>query len=83
MSGHDTTQNMNYKSFKIYIPVSLQTHLSCFLPPASHPIVSHIKLPAVLGTVHAESQFGMPFFSFTPTCSHLPSKYLFIFQVSA
>lgn len=50
------------------------------LPPASHPTVSHIKLPAVPGTVHAESHFGMPFFSFTAPCSHLPCKYLLIFQ---
>lgn len=40
---------------------SLQPHLSCFLPPDSHPTVSHIKLPVVPGTCHAKSQFGMPF----------------------
>lgn len=65
---------MRDNSSKIYAPVSFQTHLSCFLPPASHPAVSHIKLPAEPGTFHAKSQFGMSFFSFTPPCSHMPSK---------
>lgn len=67
----------------LYSCLSLQTHLSCFLSPALHLTVSHIKLPAVPGTFHAHSQCGMPFFSLSLLCSFLPSKHLLIFQGSA
>lgn len=67
----------------LYSYLSLQTHLSCFLSPALHLTVSHIKLLAMPETWHAHSQCGMPFFSLSLLCSFLPGKDLLIFQGSA
>lgn len=58
VADHGTTLSTEYKSSKTY------TSVSPFRPfcPASvyHPIASHIRLPAVPGTFHAKSQYGIP-----------------------